>query len=86
MGAVLVRYSGGGGPRAYWGVIRSREAPSNNALQLTWHSTFQYGNSLLYCPPPIPKPDPCPTDTNDDGVTNVLDLIQLLLAFGQACP
>ncbi len=44
------------------------------------------GNSLLYCPPPIPKPDPCPTDTNDDGVTNVLDLIQLLLQFGQACP
>ncbi len=23
---------------------------------------------------------------DDDGVTNVLDLIQLLLAFGQACP
>ena len=44
------------------------------------------GNSLLYCPPPIPKPDPCPTDTNDDGVTNVLDLIDLLLQFGQTCP
>jgi len=44
------------------------------------------GNSLLYCPPPIPKPDPCPTDINGDGVTNVLDLIDLLLAFGQACP
>ena len=44
------------------------------------------GNSLLYCGPPIPKPDPCPTDTNDDGVTNVLDLIELLLAFGAACP
>ncbi len=44
------------------------------------------GNSLLYCPPPIPKPDPCPTDINGDGVTNVLDLIQLLLQFGQACP
>ncbi len=41
----------------------------------------------LYCPPPSPKkPDPCPTDTNDDGVTNVLDLIELLLAFGTACP
>ncbi len=47
------------------------------------------GNSLLYCPPPplpIPIPDPCPTDTNDDGVTNVLDLIDVLLAFGTACP
>ena len=44
------------------------------------------GNSLLYCPPPIPKLDPCPTDINNDGVTNVLDLIDLLLAFGQACP
>ena len=29
---------------------------------------------------------PCPTDINGDGVTNVLDLIQLLLQFGQACP
>ncbi len=44
------------------------------------------GNSLLYCPPPIPHPDPCPTDINGDGVTNVLDLIDLLLAFGAACP
>ena len=45
------------------------------------------GNSLLYCPPPGPKkPDPCPTDINGDGVTNVLDLIELLLAFGTACP
>ncbi len=25
-------------------------------------------------------------DVNGDGVTNVLDLIELLLAFGQACP
>ncbi len=28
----------------------------------------------------------CPTDINGDGVTNVLDLIDLLLAFGAACP
>jgi len=41
------------------------------------------GNSFGYCPPPIP---PCPTDINGDGVTNVLDLIDLLLAFGAACP
>ncbi len=27
---------------------------------------------------------PCPTDINNDGVTNVLDLIDLLLCFGQA--
>ncbi len=48
MGAVLVLYSGGGGPRAYWGVIRSREAPSSKALQLTWHSAFQsVSGSLL---------------------------------------
>ncbi len=36
--------------------------------------------SGAYCPPP---PTPCPTDTNNDGVTNVLDLIDLLLCFGQ---
>ena len=35
------------------------------------------------CPPPA---TPCPTDINGDGVTNVLDLIDLLLAFGNACP
>ena len=29
---------------------------------------------------------PCPTDINGDGVTNVLDLIELLLAFGTSCP
>ncbi len=28
----------------------------------------------------------CPTDTNGDGVTNVLDLIDVLLAFGDVCP
>ena len=42
------------------------------------------GNFIgTYCPPPA---TPCPTDTNDDGFTNVLDLIDVLLAFGQACP
>ena len=33
------------------------------------------------CPPP-----PCPEDVNSDGAVNVLDLIELLLAFGTACP
>ncbi len=28
----------------------------------------------------------CPTDTNGDGFTNVLDLVQVLLAFGTTCP
>ena len=27
--------------------------------------------------------NPCPEDTNGDGVVNVLDLIDLLLCFGQ---
>ncbi len=30
-----------------------------------------------------PCPTSCPTDVNTDGVTNVLDLIDLLLCFGQ---
>ncbi len=30
--------------------------------------------------------DPCPTDVNGDGSVDVLDLIDLLLAFGTACP
>ncbi len=28
----------------------------------------------------------CPEDINLDGTVNVLDLIQLLLAFGTTCP
>ncbi len=58
----------------------------NTPDQINGTFTDGGGNSLLYCPPPIPLPDPCPTDTNDDGVTNVLDLIDLLLVFGQTCP
>ena len=33
-----------------------------------------------HCPPPA---TPCPTDTYGDGSINVLDLIDLLLCFGQ---
>ena len=29
---------------------------------------------------------PCPSDINGDGPVNVLDLIDLLLAFGTVCP
>ena len=29
---------------------------------------------------------PCPEDVNGDGTVNVLDLIDLLLEFGQVCP
>ncbi len=55
----------------------------NTPDQISGTFTDGGGNSLLYCPPPIP---PRPTDINGDGVTNVLDLIDLLLAFGAACP
>ncbi len=35
----------------------------------------------------VNPPDPCPTDVNGDGNTNVLDLIDLLLCFGMSsCP
>ena len=37
------------------------------------------GVVLLDCQPPV---EPCPTDINGDGSTNVLDLIDLLLCFG----
>ncbi len=33
-----------------------------------------------------PVEPPCPEDVNGDGTVNVLDLIDLLLSFGQACP
>ncbi len=34
----------------------------------------------------IPDGCECPTDITGDGVVNVLDLIDLLLEFGNACP
>ncbi len=43
------------------------------------------GNSLLYCPPPIPVPASCPADINTSGSVNVTDLLALLAAWG-ACP
>ena len=43
------------------------------------------GNSLLYCPPPIPVPPSCPADNSGDGNVNVTDLLALLAAWG-ACP
>ena len=41
------------------------------------------GNSLLYCPPPIPKPNSCPSDINGSGAINMFDLSRLLLCLGQ---
>ena len=41
------------------------------------------GTSVDDCQPPRAL---CPTDINGDGVTNVLDMIELLLQFGVACP
>ncbi len=43
------------------------------------------GNSLLYCPPPIPTPDPCPADFDGDGVVSTTDLLELLDNWGP-CP
>ena len=43
------------------------------------------GNSLLYCPPPIPVPPSCPADISGDTNVNVTDLLALLAAWG-ACP
>ncbi|MCH2138134.1 MAG: hypothetical protein MK074_03685, partial [Phycisphaerales bacterium] len=31
-------------------------------------------------------PDDCPTDTNDDGVVNVDDLLHVIATFGNVCP
>ncbi len=75
-------FGSGGSP-----TVTSTGFCNNTPNQINGAFTDGGGNSLLYCPPPSPmKPDPCPTDTNDDGVTNVLDLIDVLLQFGQACP
>ncbi len=43
------------------------------------------GNSLLYCPPPIPRPDPCPWDFDGDGNIATSDLLELLGNWGP-CP
>ncbi len=41
---------------------------------------------LNQCGPVPVIPPPCPADVNEDLSVNVLDLIELLLAFGTACP
>ncbi len=38
------------------------------------------------CGPVQVIPPPCPGDVNDDLSVNVLDLIDVLLAFGTSCP
>ena len=43
------------------------------------------GNSLMFCPPPIAKPDLCPSDVDGDGIVGTSDLLALLAAWG-ACP
>ncbi len=40
------------------------------------------GNSLLYCPPPIPVPDTCPADIDGDGNVGINDFLDLLAAWG----
>ncbi len=40
------------------------------------------GNSLLFCPPPIPPTDLCPADIDGDGLVGVPDLLILLAAWG----
>ena len=40
----------------------------------------------LQCGPVPIIPPLCPADVNDDLSVNVLDLIDLLLVFGSACP
>lgn len=49
----------------------------------TW--TDNGGNSLLYCGPPIVIPDPCPADSNDDGIVGIFDFLKVLADWG-ACP
>ena len=49
----------------------------------------QFGQNCsipLNCGPTQVIPVPCPADVNDDLSVNVLDLIDLLLVFGSACP
>jgi len=43
------------------------------------------GNSLLYCGPPIPIPDTCPADIDNDGNVGILDFLGVLAAWGP-CP
>jgi hypothetical protein len=43
------------------------------------------GNSLLYCPPPIAKPEPCQSDLDGDGNVGIVDFLKLLGQWGP-CP
>jgi hypothetical protein len=57
----------------------------NTPEQILGGFTDGGGNSLLYCPPPIAKPDPCPSDLDGDGNVGIVDFLQLLAEWGE-CP
>ena len=65
---------------------------NNGERDLTWvhfnnHPQGGFGCDVLESCGPVPLiPPPCPADVNEDLTVNVLDLIELLLAFGSTCP
>ena len=62
---------------------------SNGDVDMMW---VDFGPNPTLCDVPLQCgpvpiiPPPCPADVNDDLSVNVLDLIELLLAFGSTCP
>ena len=60
---------------------------SNGDVDMTWvQYTVDSCELLDQCGPVQVIPPPCPADVNDDLAVNVLDLIDVLLAFGEECP
>ncbi len=65
------------------GNSRVVDTPKDDAGLAVFSLTIDMG---AYEFQPGPVPPSCPTDINGDGDVNVLDLIEVLLAFGTFCP
>ncbi len=70
---------GGGGTSSGGGFELSGTVGQPDAGPFMTGGSFELRGGFWAGPAPIP----CPEDTNGDGAVNVLDLIDLLLCFGQ---
>ena len=81
---VTPQFDVNGDPQNTFSVVRLW---TDGAVDMTRVGVGSCGSPPVPCSGPDQIiPAPCPEDITADGSVNVLDLIDLLLAFGTACP
>jgi len=69
-----------------WRIVRGWSDGQVDVSRATFESEQSCVLLPSSCPPEVFIPGACREDVNSDLTVNVLDLIDLLLAFGTACP